>query len=358
MSVGEAVEALVSELPKAVQDFITGPKKDAVALELAQKYGLHADQAGEFQHSYLLMLLGVLSPEEFASRLRKEGVPESSIQGLAADINQKVFIPIREQERLNRDNLNPAVNPRPVAPAQPQWVQVSAPPPPQRPLTPPAPLAQTPIYTPPTPAPSVSAFNQPASAPNTFIPQAPANVVLPGAPAIPPPAPVPLKPQPNFQPQPVQRMENPVPQAQAPRPEPVVPQAAQQEPPPQMARPIPPTPAPVRMPGEETIAMVRTMGTDMEAMRRGEQPAPHIMAIPQSAPSSQPQWAPSAPQPQPQPAQWATPPSPVPTPQMPVSAPQPKPQYTRPYIPPTPRVAARPVPPVPGSSDPYREPIE
>ncbi len=371
ISIEEAVAGLVSEMPKAVQDFILGPKKDQISLELTQKYRLHADQAGEFQHSFLMMLLGVVSPEEFAASLQKEKVPQEVINGLITDINEKVFIPIQNQERTAPAELVPAPQ-RQTAPTGPEWVQVN--PVPQASSAAPRPLAQTPMYTPPAPPPSVSAFNQPAPATNAFVPQAPPNVVLPGSiPPVPTPPPVVLPPQPNFQPQPIEFQQPQAQPAYVPPPAP-----PQQYVPPQPApQYVPPAPSPIQQAPQsyagEAVAMVRTMSADMEAAKRGQQPEPHFISIPHPAqvpaPQAQPQYA-AAPQQQPAPTQqpqyapqqtvspqWSTPgPSAAPSPR-PAPVAQPKPQYIRPYVPPTPRIAPR-AAAVPGSGDPYREPVE
>ncbi len=103
-SVTEAVAALLSELPKPVQDFVTGPERARIALSLSQKYNLHADQAGEFEHAYMFMLLGVSSPEEFVDSLTKAGIPAENVRGLAKDVNEQVFVPLRRAEQGARQS--------------------------------------------------------------------------------------------------------------------------------------------------------------------------------------------------------------------------------------------------------------
>lgn len=112
--VDESVVRLLKGLPAPLQEFVTGPEKDAVVLGLSEKYNLHVDQAGEFERAFLLMLLGAYTPSEFVDTLKKVGVAEAVIQGLAHDVNEEVFKPLREEEiRRSRLPKKPAYTPAP-----------------------------------------------------------------------------------------------------------------------------------------------------------------------------------------------------------------------------------------------------
>lgn len=114
--VTDAVATLLRELPKPVQDFITGPERSRIALSLSQKYGLHVDQAGEFEIAFIHMLLGVSTPEEFAKTLAAAGIPPSVVASLAADVNEQVFMPLRKAEQGSRPAVPaPAPIVRPAA---------------------------------------------------------------------------------------------------------------------------------------------------------------------------------------------------------------------------------------------------
>lgn len=109
----EALHTLVSELPKPVQEFVLGAEHDRVALELSKKYGLHVDQAGVFERSFMHMLLGISSPQEFVDNLTQAGLPEQTVRGLTQDINELVFIPLRKAEQhLPAPKAQPAVSPQ------------------------------------------------------------------------------------------------------------------------------------------------------------------------------------------------------------------------------------------------------
>jgi hypothetical protein len=99
------IKTLERDLPLPIRRFLRSPERDAIALTLARKYQLHTDQAGVFESAYLLMLLGVYAPDDFVSELKETGINESAIRGLTADINELVFKPLQNEERIE-----PAIN--------------------------------------------------------------------------------------------------------------------------------------------------------------------------------------------------------------------------------------------------------
>lgn len=103
MSVNDAVTVLMERLPVPVQNFLTSDRRNQVIYEISQKYRLHTDQAGDFERAALFMLLGIYSPEEFLTNLKAAGIPEQVAQGLTREVNEKIFIPLREEERALTD---------------------------------------------------------------------------------------------------------------------------------------------------------------------------------------------------------------------------------------------------------------
>ena len=111
------IATVFKDLPKPVQGFLLSEDRGRVARELSQKYSLHVDQAGEFERAFILMLLGVEKPEEFVSSLSAAGLTQDVINGLAADVNERVFIPLREAERAAASRPIPAPKkPEPIPP--------------------------------------------------------------------------------------------------------------------------------------------------------------------------------------------------------------------------------------------------
>lgn len=155
----EALSTLVSEVPGPIQDFLLSPKRNETIFRLSQKYGLHTDTAGVFERAFLSMLLGVSTPQEFITDLTSAGLPEVTVNGLMEDVNQEVFIPLRNAERLAATQPVPEpVMTAPLVPPPSFTPVTQAPPlPPAQPVVvPPAPAAQPqpPVYTPAPPPPA------------------------------------------------------------------------------------------------------------------------------------------------------------------------------------------------------------
>lgn len=98
-TVEDAIGTLIDGLPGPVRSFVTSPERPRIALSLSEKYSLHVDQAGEFEKAYMFMLLGIASPEEFVDTLTKAGLPPETVRGLAKDVNEQVFVPLRKAEQ-------------------------------------------------------------------------------------------------------------------------------------------------------------------------------------------------------------------------------------------------------------------
>ncbi|MES2994501.1 MAG: hypothetical protein V4681_00470 [Patescibacteria group bacterium] len=228
MSVEDAIATLVAELPKPVQEFITGSERARVVLELSKKYGLHADQAGEFERAFIFMLLGISSPPEFVVSLREAGISPEKVNGLVEDVNKDVFMRLREEERRGSDtgskDLVPATIAAPVAKEIPIYV---APAP-----AAPHPSPMIPVY---SPLPAVSA-------PPSYIEKAIEKPVAPKQ--VPPP-----------QILPGQMPERPVPPPPNPAPTPAV-----------------SIPMPEAQPLDTNARVIHTMARDMKALKDGVDP--------------------------------------------------------------------------------------
>ncbi|HYE22926.1 MAG TPA: hypothetical protein VEA92_00545 [Candidatus Paceibacterota bacterium] len=183
-NVDDAVATALLRIPEPIREFVMSPERDRVALELMQKYGLHADQAGDFERAYLQMLLGVKTPDEFRDSLREAGIPEPSINGLTTDVNEMVFKPLRRKEQEQSERRPEP--PRPVSPPS----QIEAPPQYQVPQQP------QPVYTPPIPGAQQQTYWVPVSI--TAVPQPymttqpPLQYQAPQQPPAPPPPPPPV----------------------------------------------------------------------------------------------------------------------------------------------------------------------
>ena len=170
VDIDEAIVALMQDLPKPVQEFLLSDERSAVARELSTKYGLHVDQAGEFEQAYLHMLLGIATPEDFVSSLKKAGVPQEAINGLATDVNTRVFMRLRDAERQGTPvtGAPPAPSkPAPLPPPALDYQPAAVPTLPGSPI--PAPMPPAPAAAP-SVAPVIAAVD-PTPAPQPMAPQ-------------------------------------------------------------------------------------------------------------------------------------------------------------------------------------------
>lgn len=129
------------KLPPEVQDAISSIAIADAIQETGKDYGLRVDQLGVLAEQTTLVLLGIVHPKSFTTRLR-EALPQSisdiQIQSLAEDINTLVFEPIHDsiigmhQKTQNTAGTSPQPAPHPI-------VQPSVQPAPQQPHTTPTP---------------------------------------------------------------------------------------------------------------------------------------------------------------------------------------------------------------------------
>lgn len=154
----------MKELPKVVRDFLTSAERDKVVLDLTNKYHLHADQAGEFERAFILMLLGVERPEEFVASLSATGLTSDVINGLASDLNERVFIPLR-----NAELKPPAQKPQKPDPLPPPSIEY------QPPQNLPGSSAPVPVAVPVVSTATPAVVPQPAEHPSQAAHAAPAN---------------------------------------------------------------------------------------------------------------------------------------------------------------------------------------
>lgn len=302
LSLTDSIAILLEGVPAPIRSFVLN-ELPRTSQELMNRHKLHIDQGGVLERELLLLLLGQENPEEFSTALREAGIPNEVVQGIAKDVNEQIFMRLREEER-----------------------------------------AQTPVQSPP-----VQSVRQPLVPSPSLVEKTESMETLPSMPSeaflephhIPVPAPPsPKSVAPAYV---INALETPV----APKkPEPPI-NLPGQEPlpvPPQAAVPKVPDLAPPKPTAPDTAFVhhhpTRTMAADMQALKSGADP--FRVAHPEP-----PAWAslevPKAPTP------------PRPDPVTPISAPTPEPPVRE--VAPAPRAQPISGPIREYSADPYREPI-
>lgn len=70
-------------------------------LQIGKKYGIHVDQMGDLQLETMMVLVGIVHPDEYPNSLRHIlNLPEEKIAGIVKDVNERILKTIR-QELIN-----------------------------------------------------------------------------------------------------------------------------------------------------------------------------------------------------------------------------------------------------------------
>lgn len=161
------------EAPEYVRDVFNSDTTTQVVMSLQKKYQLHVDAAGTLAKEIGYLLLGLSNPQRFSDRLRTQGFADATIKAIVTEVNQKIFVPLRQAEEHASAKQTPvAPKPKP-APPMPPRVSIPAQAP-AAPATPPSPMPRTPITDPERELPVGE--NASAAAP---APQHPASAPLP-----------------------------------------------------------------------------------------------------------------------------------------------------------------------------------
>jgi len=120
----ESVRTLMENVPAPVRAFLVSPERNRIILALTQKHRLRVDQGAVLERDLIFMLLGILTPAEFAASLQRSGVPQETLAPLVKDVNEQIFVRLRREEQATgvasapKGTAVPSISPRePRAPA-------------------------------------------------------------------------------------------------------------------------------------------------------------------------------------------------------------------------------------------------
>jgi hypothetical protein len=111
LSLADSIAILLEGVPAPIRAFVLNDLQ-STSQELMVRHQLHVDQGGVLEKELLLLLLGQENPEEFSGALRETGIPNEVVQGIVRDVNQQVFMRLREEERAQANV--PVSTPRPI----------------------------------------------------------------------------------------------------------------------------------------------------------------------------------------------------------------------------------------------------
>ena len=95
----EQFNAAYRNLPYPIRAYIADEELGAVVLAVGKTYNLHVDTIGALERETTNMLLGIINPEQFVAELKSAGIPQESISNIVAELNTKIFVPLREKMR-------------------------------------------------------------------------------------------------------------------------------------------------------------------------------------------------------------------------------------------------------------------
>jgi len=118
LSFDESIKEVMRTLPPVIRSYLAQGKYTAVAKGLMSKYGLRIDQAGVLEREIMLLLMGIEDPNDFTKALTEDvQLDEKAVNSIVQDVNNQIFVPLREEERKSGMS----------APAQPAQQPVSQP---------------------------------------------------------------------------------------------------------------------------------------------------------------------------------------------------------------------------------------
>lgn len=146
-SFDENMRAVAQSLPAPIRNYLASGKYSDIARAVMGTYQLHVDQAGIFERELILLIMGLETPAEFEDALMGEAsIPESTVQSIINDVNQEVFVPLRNEMEKGAAPAPTPSKPKPAPPAPPRVSIPSQAP--AAPATPPPPMPRAPITDP------------------------------------------------------------------------------------------------------------------------------------------------------------------------------------------------------------------
>lgn len=127
----EQILAAYNNAPDIVRATFSSEETTQIVVDTAKHYQLHVDQAGALGKNLGYLLLGLLEPNAFIAQLTAAGIPDAQARQITAEVNQKIFVPLRE--KLKQQSSTPSSSPAPIKTSPPPVKTPPTPPPPPPP---------------------------------------------------------------------------------------------------------------------------------------------------------------------------------------------------------------------------------
>lgn len=109
--------------PEAIRAVFNSEETAGIVPHLQKRLGLHIDSAGILAKEIGYLLLGITDPNKFIVRLKNNNFSDQTIDAIVTEINQKIFIPLREKMKSGGTTV-----PEVAKPAAPQTTATRQPP--------------------------------------------------------------------------------------------------------------------------------------------------------------------------------------------------------------------------------------
>lgn len=108
------------QLPMPVKTVITSEETAETIDQIGTKFNLHIDEKGKLGSELGLMLMGLRSPQDFATALKtKIGISDEVTRQIVGEVNTQIFIPLKEQMQASGIKpIEPQVETAPPEPKQ------------------------------------------------------------------------------------------------------------------------------------------------------------------------------------------------------------------------------------------------
>lgn len=91
------IEERVAMLPPYIRAALDNINWGPEILNIGKKHGLHVDDMGTLQTETVLVLVGLVHPNDYPANLKQElHVPQEKIDGIVKDVNEKILKTIRQ----------------------------------------------------------------------------------------------------------------------------------------------------------------------------------------------------------------------------------------------------------------------
>jgi hypothetical protein len=111
----EQLKTLYNNLPQAIKAVYDRPETNDDIYDICEKYKLHIDQIGVVINTTYGVMLGLNKPTDFTNTFAKAAdIPEDIANLITHDINEQIFLPIRQELMKRSGEWQPETSPKPL----------------------------------------------------------------------------------------------------------------------------------------------------------------------------------------------------------------------------------------------------